>query len=144
MRPDEPHRIYAAIFGRPIPPIVLQRFAVACELLHRSVTPEELDVYYRAIAAADDLEALEVAARYTRRLPLLTRKFRLMAALAETLPENQSLFVSERPGAEPGSLSRLTALWTGAGGALRTAYKLAKGLWLLRRATDAQAETPHA
>ena len=144
MHPDEPHRIYAAILDRPIPPIVQQRFAVACELLHRTVSPNELDAYYRAIAAANDLEALEVAARYTRRLPLLTRKFRLMASLAETLPENQPFFVSERPGAEPSPLSVLTALWMGAKGALRTVYKLAKGLWLVRRVTDVQAEARHA
>ena len=92
----EARKIYAAIFGREIPPLVLDRFVVASKRLNQSVPQAEMDSYYRAMSACDDLEALELAARYTRRFPLLSRKFRLMAYLAETLPENQAFFVNER------------------------------------------------
>jgi hypothetical protein len=117
--------IYHAIFGRPIPPIVERRFTAASALLDASVSPAELDAYRRAIAGGGDLEALELAARYTRRLPLLSRKFRLMAYLAETLPENQGYFVNERS-------SFLAAVFVLAGAGVRTGWKMARGLWLVR------------
>ena len=85
-----------------------------------------MDRYYRALLACADLEALELAARYTRKLPLLTRKFRLMAYLAETLPENQDFFINERSS----FLAAFGAAWPGG---LRTVCKMLKALWLLRR-----------
>jgi hypothetical protein len=137
MLPGEPQRIYTAIFNRPIPPIVEAHFLAACERLQRDVPPAELDACHRAVSAAADLEALEVAARYARKLPLLTRKFRLMAFLAETLPENQPFFIQQKNGLAG-------ALWLGATGSLRTAFKLAKGLWLLRQARVSPVSAPHA
>jgi hypothetical protein len=122
----EARKIYAAIFRRPVPPVVLQRFVAASEQLHRTVDPQELDRYYRAAAACADLEALEIAARYTRQLRLLGRKFRLMVYLAETLPENQPFFVNERSSLPAG-------LWRSFIGVLWTAWKVLKGVWLLKR-----------
>jgi hypothetical protein len=85
------------------------------------------------LGSGSDLEALELAARYTRRLPLLTRKFRLMAYLAETLPENQALFVSHRD-------NFLAAFLRLAWMTLRTIYLMPKGLLALRAATMRGAE----
>jgi hypothetical protein len=124
----EARRIYRALFGRPIPPIITARFAAASEQLEAAVDPQELAAYRRFIAACPDLEAGEVAGRYTRRLKLLSRKFRLMVYLAETLPENQPFFVNERT-------NFLAGLWHCCAGAARTAFKLAKGVWLLRGET---------
>ena len=62
----EARKIYAAIFGGEIPPIVLDRFVIASKRLNKSVPQVEMDSYYRAMMACDDLEALELAARYTR------------------------------------------------------------------------------
>ena len=126
----EGRKIYAAIFGREIPPAVLGRFVVATKQLNRSVPQAEMDPYYRALLACHDLEALEVASRYTHKFPLLSRKFRLMAYLAETLPENQPFFVNERS-------SFLIGMARSAAGALRTVFKLLRGLWLVRRVTHA-------
>ncbi len=67
----EARKIYAAIFGGEIPPIVLDRFVIASKRLNKSVPQAEMDSYYRAMMACDDLEALELAARYTRRFPLV-------------------------------------------------------------------------
>jgi hypothetical protein len=126
----EARKIYAAIFGREIPPLVLDRFVVASKRLNQSVPQAQMDSYYRAMSACNDLEALELVARYTRRytrrFPLLSRKFRLMAYLAETLPENQAFFVNERS-------SLLAGITRSAGGAFRTVFKMLKGLWIVRR-----------
>ena len=126
----EGRKIYAAIFGREIPPAVLDRFVVATKRLNRSVPQAEMDGYYRAMLACNDLEALEVAGRYTHRLPLLGRKFRLMVYLAETMPENQPFFVNERSGFVAGMVRS-------AAGVFRAAFKLFKGLWLARRVAHA-------
>jgi hypothetical protein len=126
----EAHQIYVAIFGREIPSVVLDRFVIASKRLNQSVLQAEMDDYYRAILACSDLEALELAARYTRRFPLLSRKLRLMAYLAETLPENQAYYVNERS-------SFIGGMARSALGVFRTAYKMVKGLWLVRRAAHA-------
>ncbi len=126
----EARKIYAAIFGREIPPVILARFVAATKRLNANVPQAEMDAYYRALLACDDLEALEVAARYTRKLPLLTRKFRLMAYLAETVPETQDFFINDRS-------NLLAGLWAGFTGGLRTVVKLPAGLWLLRRCAHA-------
>jgi len=122
----EGRKIYTAIFRRPVPPVVIQRFIAASAQLHRTVDPQELDRYYRAVAKCADLEALEIAARYARRSRLLSRKFRLMVYLAETLPENQPFFVNERS-------NLLAGLWHSFTGVLWTAWKALKGVWLLKR-----------
>lgn len=126
----EARKIYAAIFGREIPPPVLDRFVIASKRLNKSVPQPEMDSYYRAMMACNDLEALELAARYTRKFLLLSRKFRLMAYLAETLPENQAFFVNERS-------SFLSGMTRSAAGVFRTVYKMVRGLWLVRRAAHA-------
>ncbi len=74
----------------------------------------------------DDLEALEVACRYTRRLPILSRKVHLMVYMAETLPDYHAEFVNEHTSLA-GGVKALVA------GALRTGAKLTKGLVLLAR-----------
>jgi len=125
-QPVESARIYRTLFDRPIPPVVAERFAAGSERLEAHASPGDL-ARYRAVVGADlDLEALELAARYTRRLPLLTRKFRLMAYLAETVPENQALFISHRDNT-PVAFVRVAFM------TLRTVWLMAKGLVLLRR-----------
>jgi hypothetical protein len=99
---------------------------MASKQLNALVAQSEVDRCTRAILACADLEALELAARYTRRLPLLSRKFRLMAYLAETLPENQPFFVNRQSSFLRGALG---VAWA----ALYTAWKMPAGLWWLRR-----------
>lgn len=122
----ESERIYHTLFGRRIPPVVAQRFAEGSARLEAHVAPVELAQYRAAVASDLDLEALELAARYTRRLPLLTRKFRLMAYLAETVPENQGLFISHRDNL-PGAFLSVGFM------TVRTAWLMVKGFGLLRR-----------
>lgn len=121
----EGRKIYTAIFGREIPPIVLDRFMAASKRLNALTAQTEVDRCTRALLACPDPEALELAARYTRRLPLLTRKFRLMAYLAETRPENQHFFINQRSSFVGGLFH---VAWAG----LHTVWKMLIGLWLLR------------
>lgn len=122
----ESQRIYQVLFDRPIPPVVAERFAAGSARLEASVAPGELERYRAAVASDVDLEAVELAARYTRRLPLLTRKFRLMAYLAETVPQNQSLFISRRDNL-PFALLQVAFM------TLRTVWLMPKGLVQLQR-----------
>jgi len=121
----EAQAIYRALFGRAIPPILVQRFLPVVERLNAAASPAELVEYYRAVEAGADLEALEMAGRLTGRLPLLTRKMQAMVALAETLPENQSFYVNQRTSFVAGAAAMVWA-------AVHTARQAAKGLWLLR------------
>ena len=121
----EADQIYTAIFRQPAPSVVAGRFIPASERLDQAVDAEELARYRQILAQCSDLEAVEIAARYLRRSDLLTRKFRLMAYLAETAPENQHFFVNERT-------SLLAGLWQSAVGTLHTIIVLVKGVWLLR------------
>lgn len=126
MSDQEAQRIYVTLFNRPVPPLVAERFAAASQRLEAAAAPADLRAYRRAVEAPVDLEALELAARWTRRLPLLTRKFQLMAFLAETLPENQDIFISRRDNPAP-AFAQIAVL------SLRTGWLMAKGLLLVRR-----------
>lgn len=126
MSDQEAQRIYFAIFNEPAPALVAERFAAASERLEANAAPADLAAYRAAVESGVDLEALELAARWTKRLPLLTRKFQLMAFLAETLPGNQTLFISHRDNF-PAAFIRIAAL------TLRTGWLMAKGLLLVGR-----------
>jgi hypothetical protein len=121
----EARSIYRALFDRAIPPILVQRYMPVIERLNATASPAELAEYYRAVETQADLEALELAGRLTGRLALLTRKVQAMVALAETLPENQPLYVNQRSSFAAGAAA---IAWAAA----HTARQTAKGLWLLR------------
>ena len=121
----EARKLYSALFPGDIPPVLQTRFHAANERLNASAPPEELACYYAAIESTDDLESLELAARLTRRLPLLTRKLRALAYLAETFPDYQVFYVNKKS-------SFVAAAATIAAEGLRSVLKAAKGFWLLR------------
>ena len=125
-REQEGRRIYDALFGRAIPPVLLQRYLTAARRLDGDVDAQALAAYYEAVAGAKDLEALEFAGRLTGRLPLLSRKFQAMVYLAETLPENQGFYVNRRTSFRAGILAIAAAT-------LRSAFKALAGLITLRQ-----------
>lgn len=122
----EAQRIYRAIFRRPAPEIIAERFREISARLDEKASREEMEAYARAIQRTSDLEALELAGRFTKRLPLLSLKFRSMVYLAETLPENQRFYVNQRT-------HRVGAVFSIAICVLGSAFKMCKGLYLLAR-----------
>jgi hypothetical protein len=124
----EADKIYRALFGKAAPEIVRARFGEATRLFNHS--PEDLQRYERVIEGGGNLEALEVACRYTGRYPILSERFRLMVYLAETLPENQPHYINDRDGL-------LRGLWTMIFGGVRTAWLLLRGFWILMRFPNA-------
>ena len=122
----EAEKIYRSIFYQSIPDIIRQRFIKASDRLNQKVSSHELERYYRVVQIVDDLEALELACRYTKKLPLLSLKFHLMVFLAETLPKNQRFFINERT-------SFVRGLWFTVTGLVKTIYKMCKGIYLSRR-----------
>ena len=127
---SEAEKIYRAIFRTRIPDIIKQRFMDASSLLNDRSNKKEVDQYYGAIGAVGDLEALEVACRYLHKLPLLTRKLNIMVYIAETIPENQHLFVNQKA-------SVVNGWWAFVAGGGRTVFKFGKGLLLLIKVKNA-------
>lgn len=122
----EADKIYRSLFYQSTPDVIRERFIEASVQLHQKISTKERALYYGVIKTVDDLEALEVACRYRKKMPLLTLKFHLMVFLAETLPENQRFFVNERTSFIRGACFTAVSL-------LRTIYKLCRGFYLLTR-----------
>jgi len=122
----EAEKIYGSIFGRKIPHIIRERFIAVSEVrLNHTVPEETLKAYYRIIQQVEDMEALEVAARYLNKLSFLSLKFQLMVYLAETLPENHRFFYADKKGYPQAGYFIILGFFA-------TLYKLFKG-WLLVR-----------
>jgi len=121
---SEAEKIYFAIFKRKIPLSIYTHFENISKKINDKYTDEEIKRYYDYIAKIHDIEALELAARYFKKLHILTEKFKIMVYLAETLPENYSVFVSEKNSILSGYLSIAVSIF-------RTVYKLTKGSFLL-------------
>jgi len=121
---NEAERIYGAIFNRKIPASVQEHFEVISKKIESRYSEEEVDKYLEATEKTSDLEALEVASRYIKKLPLLSEKFKVMVYLAETCPENYRVFVNEEPGFICACLSLISSLF-------RTGYKSVKGMAII-------------
>jgi hypothetical protein len=121
---NEAERIYGAIFNRNIPTSVREHFDVLSKKIEGSYSEEEVNKCSEAIMKTRDLEALEVASRYLKKLPLLSEKFKIMVYLAETLPENYMFFVNETQGFISAWISLISSLF-------RTGYKSVKGMIII-------------
>ena len=123
--PNEAEKIYRTLFKKEMPAVLRERYDAASEKLLRSFSQEQKDELDRLAKSNVDLEALEMAARYTGRYPLLSLKFRMMVHLAETLPENRSQYINVKN-------RRLVAFLSIGWGVLLSSLRLLKGLILLR------------
>jgi len=126
MHQHEADRIYLALFGTHAPDVIKERFAAPSKVLNAGTVTKEVERYYRAVEHTPDLEALELACRWTGRYPLVSRKFRLVVHLAETLPDNQRYFVNA-------SDSFVRGLGALVFGGLRSAAKFVRGWFLMGR-----------
>ena len=121
----EAERLYHAVFGKPIPEVLEERFREASRRVFDAFPEDQKRLYASALRSVSDLEALEVAGRLTGRFRLLTAKLTVMMFLAETLPDHQAYFVNQ-------ASSRVRGIAAVAKGSMKTAYKLIKGLYLAR------------
>lgn len=121
---SEAERIYYAIFNQQIPTSIRTHFEVLSKRIESRYSEEEVSKYFKAIKKTCDLEALEVASKHLKKLPVLSEKFKIMVYLAETRPENYNIFVNEQPGFIQACISLISSV-------LRTGYKVAKGMVIL-------------
>jgi len=93
---DEGEKIYYSIFKKKIPLLIKEHFDRVSEKINLNYSEEELHEYYRYLKRVSDLEALELASRYFKRLKLLNKKFQVMIFLAETVPENYEFYINSK------------------------------------------------
>jgi hypothetical protein len=121
---DEARHLHASLFGRAIDPAVAARY----EQAHRELglESEPSAVAAAVVARRLDAEAVEFALRRRGVGRELTRKMQLLCYLAEVRSEYLGEFVNLRP-------SRAGAAAALAAATIRSAWKLAKGTFLVRR-----------
>lgn len=120
---NEAEKIYYSIFRKEIPAPLQSHFENVLRRIDERYPEEEIKKYHRCIAEINDIEALELAARYFKKLRILSEKFKIMVYLAETLPENYTVFISEKNNSCGGYISIMASL-------SRTVYKFTKGTFL--------------
>lgn len=121
---SEAERIYEAIFRKNIPESIQKHFEVLSKGIEPLFTEKEIRKHNECILRVRDLESLELAARYFKKLPILTLKFKIILYLSETLPENYSKYINEKDKLLEGYLLLIASLF-------RTFYKFLKGIFLL-------------
>ena len=121
---DEAERIYNAIFSKDMPPEIRQHFLVLSKKIEDRFADKDVKKYSDIIKKVGDLEAVELAGRYLKRLPILSLKFKIMFFLAETLQENYDEYINREDNILSGYLL-LTA------SVLRSLFKFSKGVLLL-------------
>lgn len=124
LQKDEAERIYYALFRKKIPESIQYHFEKLSKKLEDVYSEEEIKKYYECIAKINDLEALELAARYLKKFTMLTKKFQIMIYLSETLPENYVMYINEKNNRFFGCLLLMTSTF-------RTLYKFVLGIFFL-------------
>ncbi len=123
---SDANRIYKAIFKENIPLSIEEKYRKAFEAVSAGFSETRVEEYKAVIEGTHDIEALELAGRCRKRLPLLVHAFEIMIYLAETVPGNQSKYFNFKTRRFSGFLSMAYAC-------CRSAVKLLKGLFLLRK-----------
>lgn len=119
---EEAERIHRALFRRPMPPLVGERY-VAAHAFHCTGTEDSARIQ-RVLREGLDLEAVEYALR--RRDPSITRKVQILLYVVETLPRYQDDLLNDR--------DRRLEGWTRlAAATFRSLWKLIKGRTVARR-----------
>jgi hypothetical protein len=116
--------LHACLFAAPPDPVVIARYEVG----HALACPDMLSasMVAKVVARKLDAEAVEFALRRRGKGRELARKMQILCYLVEVRPEYFNRFVNTET-------SRRRA-WSAVGGAtLRSAWKLLKGEYLIRR-----------
>jgi hypothetical protein len=118
--------LHACFFRRPIPEAVTRRYVAADAVCFPGVDARNREMVETIVAHRLDAEAIELALRLRRGSGVLTRKIQILFYLVEVRSAYYDDFVNQTPG-----LCR--ALLRLAGSSARTAWKLGKGWYLVRR-----------
>ena len=127
---NEAEKIYSALFGRPIPDVLIERYNGAIAELAPSWDKDELSASTEIIKRVNDIEAVEYAARFFNKYPVLRSKLEILIRLNETLPDQRSLYLSKKDNV-------LYALLILGCSGVRSFWKLVKGIVLLKVVRDA-------
>ena len=95
------------------------------EQVETNYSTDEILKYQKYVRKVNDLEALEIAARYTGNLKLLSEKFIARVYIAETVPENYGVFINDQNNLLKGYFLSMLAV-------VSTVVKVVKGLILLK------------
>lgn len=123
-------KIYKALFKRDVPASIEEKYRKAFKALAAEFPEAQVEEYKTAVEDIHDLEALELAGRFRKKLPLLVHAFMVMVYIAETFPDNQKDYINFETRQVSGFLSM-------GYGSCRTVVKLLKGLFLLRKMNNA-------
>lgn len=121
----EAEKIYYAIFKKKIPDFVEKQYQTIVYRIEKNHSNDIINECSKYLENVKDLEALEIAARYMGKIPLLCEKFRAMIYISETIPENYNCFFNEKNSLFKGYIVMVFAT-------LHTIRKVIKGLFLLR------------
>ena len=119
-------RIFAVVFDGVPSALVIARFSEGFQRLCSGTDPAEIESLRYALENVRYFGALEVAARYTHRHPLLVASFRLLVYVAEADPANQRFFV-KRQRSVPGAVAALIL------GGMHTVVSMLVGMVIIRR-----------
>ncbi len=118
--------IHERFFGGPAPPEVVTRYVDAHREYHAESDDPHLRTMRIVLERGLDIEAVELALRLNRRDRFLTSKIQVLFCLVEVRSKYYGRFVNmER--------RRARAWWEIGMAVLRTAWKYAKGVWLVQR-----------
>ena len=91
---NEGERLFGAVFKKPAPTRVLERYVKAVSLIEAPFSAEERESSRRLIKDAMDIEAVEFVSRLKKKNLLLCNKFRLIVSISECEPELRHHFVN--------------------------------------------------
>jgi hypothetical protein len=118
--------LHFSLFGSPIPETVLQRYIEAHDFYLASPDASQLRWLAQAVRLKLDLEALEIALRFSQKGHLLVRKVKILVHITEAFDAYRSRFINDHP-------QRFRAFALLAFHGFRTAWKFCKGKFLLWR-----------
>jgi hypothetical protein len=108
------------------PPEVIERYIAANRLCLPTLDESSLRILSTVVSQQLDPEAVEIVLRHRHLNPVLTRKIQILFYLVEVRSSYYTYFVSNQAGFTRASLQLLTSV-------IQTAWKLAKGTYLIRR-----------
>jgi hypothetical protein len=121
---NDAEKIYSALFGKKIPDNIHRHFNNISKEIESNFPHDEVVKYYELVGKINDLEALEVAARHLRKIPVLTEKFKIMVYLGEAIPDNYHIFINESTARFRGYAEMIFSI-------MRTIIKMMKGLIII-------------